>query len=315
MPCRPETAIIQNLGLQETVNQASGALQKDQNGNDVPDKATFVKNIGACRAFSGYVSIGGDNGNWTTAQFIDWLESQGAFNHPYWMCKGSWSYASNKIITDTGCGNIQLAGAVIEVMGVKSAMTIRVTTPTTVTNGTAKAQFTYINHGNDYFPGWRRDWNRAGDTMTGELITTSQNALRMIAGNYGVILRQDGGSLYLLVTANGDQYGSWNSLRPFYFDLSTGTVTMGHGLKVNGQVAPTDYSNFDSRYALKTAAVTSIRLGTYTTQTMQKGVMFEKAGYVITGLGIVGEVDGDDPARLRPLQYCINGSWYTAATT
>ncbi|MCP3521636.1 terminase small subunit, partial [Escherichia coli] len=38
-------------------------------------------------------------GDWTTAQFIGWLESQGAFNHPYWMCKGSWSYGNNKIIT------------------------------------------------------------------------------------------------------------------------------------------------------------------------------------------------------------------------
>lgn len=38
-----------------------------------------------------------------------------------------------------------------------------------------------------------------------------------------------------------------------------------------------------------------VRLGTRVVQTMQKGVMYEKAGHVITGLGIVGEVDGDDP--------------------
>ncbi|EHS3656297.1 tail fiber protein [Escherichia coli] len=80
------------------------------------------------------------------------------------------------------------------------------------------------------------------------------------------------------------------------------------------QIIPGNYGNFDSRYALKTACVTSVRLGAYKTHTMQKGVMFETAGYVITGLGIIGEVDGDDPARLRPLQYCINGTWYTAAT-
>ncbi|EGY1271951.1 phage tail protein, partial [Escherichia coli] len=79
---------------------------------------------------------------------------------PYWMCKGSWSYGNNKIITDTGCGNIHLAGAVIEVMGIKSAMTIRITTPTTSSgSGTANAQFTYINHGDGYSPGWRRDYN------------------------------------------------------------------------------------------------------------------------------------------------------------
>lgn len=121
-------------------------------------KDTFTKNIGAGRAFGGSVST--TAGNWTTAQFVEWLDSQGAFNHPYWMCKGSWSYGNNKIITDTGCGNIHLAGAVIEIMGIKSAMTIRVTTPTTSSGGgTANAQFTYINHGTDYSPCWRRDYN------------------------------------------------------------------------------------------------------------------------------------------------------------
>ncbi|MCX1297006.1 phage tail protein, partial [Escherichia coli] len=41
-------AVIEYLGLQETVNQASGALQKNQNGSDIPGKDTFTKNIGAC---------------------------------------------------------------------------------------------------------------------------------------------------------------------------------------------------------------------------------------------------------------------------
>ncbi|WP_172905829.1 phage tail protein, partial [Escherichia coli] len=151
-------AVIEYLGLQETVNQASGALQKNQNGADIPGKDTFTKNIGACRAFHSAISTGA--GNWTTAQLIEWLDSQGAFNHPYWMCKCSWSYGNNKIITDTGCGTIHLAGCVIEVMGNKGAMTIRVTTPSTSTGGgTTNAQFTYINHGDAYAPGWRRDYN------------------------------------------------------------------------------------------------------------------------------------------------------------
>ncbi|EHX62844.1 phage tail fiber repeat family protein [Escherichia coli DEC13C] len=153
-------AVIEYLGLQETVNQASGALQKNQNGADIPGKDTFTKNIGACRAYSSWLNIGGDSQVWTTAQFIPWLESQGAFNHPYWMCKGSWAYANNKVITDTGCGNICLAGAVVEVIGTRGAMTIRVTTPSTSSGGgITNAQFTYINHGDAYAPGWRRDYN------------------------------------------------------------------------------------------------------------------------------------------------------------
>ncbi|HDP7648436.1 TPA: hypothetical protein P6521_004689, partial [Escherichia coli] len=69
---------ILNLGLGESVNLASGALQKNQNGADIPDKNLFVRNIGAAKAASGNISIGGDSNNWTTAQFIEWLESQGA---------------------------------------------------------------------------------------------------------------------------------------------------------------------------------------------------------------------------------------------
>ncbi|EDV2734305.1 hypothetical protein CSQ20_004886, partial [Salmonella enterica subsp. houtenae] len=161
---------LQNVGLKETINLAAGALQKSQNGGDIPDKDLFVRRIGAARAFDGAATIGGDANSWTTEEFIAWLESQGAFNHPYWMCRGTWSYTLNKVITDTGCGNICLAGAVIEVMGVRGAMTIRVTTPTTTSGGgIASAQFTYINNGDGYSPGWRREFSRTGDEMTGNL--------------------------------------------------------------------------------------------------------------------------------------------------
>lgn len=157
-------------GLGETINRAADALQKSQNGGDIPDKGLFAQNIGAALAFSGGVNIGGDSNPWTTAEFISWLELMGAFNHPYWMCRGSWSYALNKTITDTGCGNICLAGAVVEVMGFHNALTIRVTTPTTTSGGgVASAQFTYINNGDGYSPGWRREFSRTGDEMTGNL--------------------------------------------------------------------------------------------------------------------------------------------------
>ncbi|EOJ5356748.1 phage tail protein [Escherichia coli] len=76
---------------------------------------------------------------------------------------------------------------------------------------------------------------------------------------------------------------------------------------VNGQIQPSNWGNFDSRY------VRDVRLGTRVVQTMQKGVMYEKSGHAITGLGIVGEVDGDDPAVFRPIQKYINGTWYNVA--
>ncbi|HBA3931468.1 TPA: hypothetical protein J5G77_003790, partial [Escherichia coli] len=108
-----------------------------------------------------------------------------------------------------------------------------------------------------------------------------------------------GNSSRPVVAELGDDAG-WH----FYSQRNTdNSITFA----VNGQVSPSNYSNFDSRY------VRDIRLGTRVVQTMQKGVMYEKAGHVITGLGIVGEVDGDDPAVFRPIQKYINGTWYNVA--
>ncbi|EDA1102852.1 hypothetical protein F9W36_11085 [Salmonella enterica subsp. diarizonae] len=189
-------------------------LAKDQNGDDIPDKDLFVRRIGAARAFDGAVTIGGDANPWTTAEFIVWLESQGAFNHPYWMCRGSWAYAYNKIITDTGCGNICLAGAVIEVMGVRGAMTIRVTTPTTTSGGgIASAQFTYINNGDGYAPGWRREFSRTGDEMTGSLTLRSDDRMHfMIAnadGSVRAYIYKDKDDTGLHINNGADGYGDF----------------------------------------------------------------------------------------------------------
>ncbi|ELY9431453.1 phage tail protein [Salmonella enterica] len=166
--------------VKAAMDNANGRLAKNSNGGDIPDKKQFARNIGAAVAFSGGIAIGGDANPWTTAEFIVWLESQGAFNHPYWMCKGSWDYAGNKVITDTGCGNICLAGAVVEVMGTGGAITIRVTTPTTTSGGGVPgAQFIYINHGDGYAPGWRRDFSRTGDGMTGNLYLKNEGRINL----------------------------------------------------------------------------------------------------------------------------------------
>ncbi|EEC8634028.1 phage tail protein [Escherichia coli] len=192
-----ETLAATPKAVKSAYDNAEKRLQKDQNGADIPGKDTFTKNIGACRAYSGALST--EAGNWTTAQFIDWLESQGAFNHPYWMCKCYWSYGNNKIITDTDCGTIHLAGCVIEVMGVKAAMTIRVTTPSTSSGGgTTSAQFTYINHGADYAPGWRRDYNTKNKQPAFALGKTGNTVAnnKAVGWNWdsGAYCAQDGGA-------------------------------------------------------------------------------------------------------------------------
>ncbi len=77
---------------------------------------------------------------------------------------------------------------------------------------------------------------------SGEVISTNANQFRMVNGNYGAFWRNDGTNLYLLFTASGDQYGNWNTLRPFTANLTTGAVTMSHGLTVGGTVAATSFS-------------------------------------------------------------------------
>ena len=121
------------------------------------------------RAYSASYGFGGNQNAITTAQFITLLTNAGAFSQPYWISRGSWSYASNQYINDTGCGNIHLAGCVVEVIGTSSAYTIRVTTPTTTSNGTNNAEFIYINNGADYSPGWRRQYNTKNKPTPAEI--------------------------------------------------------------------------------------------------------------------------------------------------
>jgi hypothetical protein len=75
-----------------------------------------------------------------------------------------------------------------------------------------------------------------GLRTSGEMITTSANAYRMIYGNYGSFWRFDGSALYLMFTASGNQYGTWNSLRPIVVNATTGYVTFGNG---HGDLAET----------------------------------------------------------------------------
>jgi hypothetical protein len=86
---------------------------------------------------------------------------------------------------------------------------------------------------------YRLDVNSAGSVRSGGLITVGYGqdgygSVRMINGNYGVMWRQDGGTTYLLITNSGDQYGSWNGLRPFYVDNASGRVYMNNNLTCAG---------------------------------------------------------------------------------
>ncbi|HIB6472049.1 TPA: phage tail protein [Escherichia coli] len=321
-------AVIEYLGLQETVNQASGALQKNQNGADIPNKDKFTQTIGACRSFHGAISTGA--GNWTTAQLIEWLDSQGAFNHPYWMCKCSWSYGNNKIITDTGCGTIHLAGCVIEVMGNKGAMTIRVTTPSTSSGGgITNAQFTYINHGDAYAPGWRRDYNTKNQQPAFALGQTGSTVGNDKAvgwnWNSGVYNANIGGASTLILHFNMNT-GSCPAVQ-FRVNYRNGGIFYrsardGYGFEADwsefytttrkpsaGDVGAYTQAECNSRF------ITGIRLGGLSSvQTWNGPGWSDRSGYVVTGSVNGNRDELIDTTQARPIQYCINGTWYNAGS-
>lgn len=57
-----------------------------------------------------------------------------------------------------------------------------------------------------------------------------------IGGNYGMLIRNDGTDTSFLLTASGDQAGTFNALRPFKFNDITGIVTMGQQVNVHGNI-------------------------------------------------------------------------------
>ncbi|EFO1555763.1 phage tail protein, partial [Escherichia coli] len=311
----------ENLNLERTVELAAGSLQKNQNGADIPGKDTFTKNIGACRAFHSSISTGA--GNWTTAQLIEWLDSQGAFNHPYWMCKCSWSYGNNKIITDTGCGTIHLAGCVIEVMGNKGAMTIRVTTPSTSSGGgITNAQFTYINHGDAYAPGWRRDYNTKNQQPAFALGQTGRRVANDKAvgwnWNSGVYDADISGASTLILHFNMNA-GSCPAVQ-FRVNYRNGGIFYrsardGYGFEANwsefytttrkpsaGDVGAYTQAECNSRF------ITGIRLGGLSSvQTWNGPGWSDRSGYVVTGSVNGNRDELIDTTQARPIQYCING--------
>ncbi|MFA5319791.1 MAG: hypothetical protein WC418_01235 [Candidatus Omnitrophota bacterium] len=68
----------------------------------------------------------------------------------------------------------------------------------------------------------------AGEICSSTLGAAGGN-IRMIAGNYGCFIRNDGANTYFLLTNAGDQYGGWNGLRPLYINDASGYVTFGNG--------------------------------------------------------------------------------------
>ncbi|MCR6732524.1 tail fiber protein [Enterobacter cloacae] len=141
-----------------------------------------------------------------------------------------------------------------------------------------------------------------------EFQSISANNYRMVYGNYGAFWRQDGSNLYLMLTNSGDQYGSYNGLRPLAVSLSSGDVTMG---KLN----LTNFQFFDARYYTKTQSDAGYmaKTGAYT-KAESDGRFQPKGSYTPAGQAYTKAESDARYQKLNTASKAANG-WYKDTNT
>lgn len=166
-----------------------------------------AKNVGATACPTGWLITGDNNSSITTSSFITLLQNHGAFNTRAWVARCSFAAADSAYIPDseTKCGIIPLAGAVIEVVSFgMTNYTIRVTTATTSSVSGAKTNsefiYSYDNYnGSTNSPGWRRCYNsknysvNLSSYVTENQLTGYDNNLDIIANTLVVKNGSNGG--------------------------------------------------------------------------------------------------------------------------
>ncbi|EON5373741.1 tail fiber domain-containing protein, partial [Escherichia coli] len=278
---------VNTTGNQNTTGNAATATKlqtaRTINGVSFDGSANIAlspANIGCPASPTGWLVTGDNGASITTEQLVTLLRDNGAFNAKAWIARCAWAYANSASIPDseTGCGIIPLAGAVIEVFNKGSSSnnyTIRITTATTtgVSGALTNAEFVYVFNGTTYSPGWRRAYNTknkptasdvgalplsggtlsGGLTSSGEIVSKYANGFRIAYGNFGFFIRNDGANTYFLLTASGDTLGSWNGLRPITINNTSGAVSIGNGLNVTGGVNGSLNGNASTATKLQTA--------------------------------------------------------------
>ncbi|EFF0506864.1 phage tail protein [Escherichia coli] len=306
-------AVIEYLGLQETVNRAGNAVQK--NGDTLSGGLTFENDsILAWIRNTDWAKIGFKNDADGDTDSYMWFETGDNGNEYF-------KWRSRQSTTTKDLMNLKWDALYVLVKALfSSEVKISTVNALRIFNSSFGAIFRRSEE-NLYIIPTRENEGENGDIgplrpfginlrtgvvsvgngarIDGGLALGTNNALggnSIVLGDNDTGFKQNG-------DGNLDVYA--NNVHVMRF--VSGSIQSNKTINITGRVNPSDYGNFDSRY------VRDIRLGTRVVQTMQKGVMYEKAGHVITGLGIVGEVDGDDPAVFRPIQKYINGTWYNVA--
>ncbi len=292
---------IQNLGLQETVNKAGNAVQKT--GDILSGGLTFENDsILAWIRNTDWAKIGFKNDADSDTDSYMWFET-GDNGNEYFKWRSRQSTTTKDLMTLKWDALNILVNAVIN--GSLGVGTTNALGGSSIVLGDNDTGFKQNGDGIlDVYANSQRVFRfqngvaiafkniQAGDSKKFSLSSSNTSTKNATFNLWGASTRP-------VVAELGDEAG-WH----FYSQRNTDNSVI---FSVNGQIQPSNWGNFDSRY------VKDVRLGTRVVQLMARGGRYEKAGHAITGLRIIGEVDGDDEAIFRPIQKYINGTWYNVA--
>ncbi|WP_409023293.1 phage tail protein [Escherichia coli] len=292
---------IQNVGLQETVNRAGNAVQK--NGDTLSGGLTFENDsILAWIRNTDWAKIGFKNDADGDTDSYMWFET-GDNGNEYFKWRSRQSTTTKDLMTLKWDALNILVNAVIN--GCFGVGTTNALGGSSIVLGDNDTGFKQNGDGIlDVYANSQRVFRfqngvaiafkniQAGDSKKFSLSSSNTSTKNATFNLWGASTRP-------VVAELGDEAG-WH----FYSQRNTDNSVI---FSVNGQIQPSNWGNFDSRY------VKDVRLGTRVVQLMARGGRYEKAGHAITGLRIIGEVDGDDEAIFRPIQKYINGTWYNVA--
>ncbi len=294
-------AVIEYLGLQETVNRAGNAVQK--NGDTLSGGLTFENDsILAWIRNTDWAKIGFKNDADGDTDSYMWFET-GDNGNEYFKWRSRQSTTTKDLMTLKWDALNILVNAVIN--GSLGVGTTNALGGSSIVLGDNDTGFKQNGDGIlDVYANSQRVFRfqngvaiafkniQAGDSKKFSLSSSNTSTKNATFNLWGASTRP-------VVAELGDEAG-WH----FYSQRNTDNSVI---FSVNGQIQPRNWGNFDSRY------VKDVRLGTRVVQLMARGGRYEKAGHAITGLRIIGEVDGDDEAIFRPIQKYINGTWYNVA--
>ncbi|HDT6126764.1 TPA: phage tail protein [Escherichia coli] len=336
-------AVIEYLGLQETVNRAGNAVQK--NGDTLSGGLTFENDsILAWIRNTDWAKIGFKNDADSDTDSYMWFETGDNGNEYF-------KWRSRQSTTTKDLMNLKWDALSVLVKALfSSEVKISTVNALRIFNSSFGAIFrrseeclhiipTRENEGENGDIGPLRPFTLnlrtgritmghgldvTGDIFTNRFLINSSTGMwihmrdqNVIMGRNAVstdgaqaLLRQDHADRKFMIGGLGNkQFGIYminNSRTANGTDGQAYMDNNGNWL-CGSQVIPGNYGNFDSRY------VRDVRLGTRVVQLMARGGRYEIAGHALTGLRIIGEVDGDDEAIFRPIQKYINGIWYNVA--